>query len=275
MHEVVAESGTSMSLLNRAVLALLVGVTAITASTAAVQTTHAAAGASTNGMPADVEIREVRPGVWVHTSYYTYPDGMRYPANGLIVREGNGLLLVDTAWGERLTLALLNQIEAKIKLSVRRAVVSHAHGDRIAGADVLEARGIEVYALPLTQQRATGEGMPVPDHALEGLDRPGASVQFGSVELFYPGPGHAPDNLMLWVPSRHVLFGGCAVRAAAAGSLGGVADADMTAWLEAIRRARVRYAKAEVVVPGHGGAGGPELLDHTLALLKELREAGQ
>lgn len=257
------------------VAALLVGVASISVSNAAMQGTNAAAGAATVRSPADVEIREVRSGVWVHTSYYTYPGGTRFPANGLIVREGNGLLLVDTAWGEVLTLTLLNQIEAEIHLPVRRAVVSHVHGDRIAGADVLEARGIEVYALPLTQQRAIGEGMPVPDHTLAGLDRPGTSVQFGSVELFYPGPGHAPDNLLVWVPSQRVLFGGCAVRAAASDSLGGVADADMTAWPEAIRQARDRYAKAEVVVPGHGEAGGAELLDHTLALLKQARKSGQ
>lgn len=261
-----------MSLSHCPVLALLVGAAATAVPSTAVHTANAAAEAPNNAVPADVEIREVRPGVWVHTSYYTYPGGTRYPANGLIVRDGNGLLLVDTAWGERLTLTLLNQIEAKIKLPVRRAVVSHAHGDRIAGADVLEARGIEVHALPLTQQRAVGEGMPVPDHGLAGLDMPGASVQFGPVEIFYPGPAHAPDNLMLWVPSQRVLFGGCAVRGAAADSLGGIADADMGAWPEAIRKARARYAKAEVVVPGHGEAGGPELLDHTLALLDGLRK---
>lgn len=267
--------GTRMSLLNRTALALLIGVTAISVSDAAVQTTNAGAEAPTIEIPADVEIREVQPGVWIHTSYYTYPGGKRYPSNGLIVREGDGLLLVDTAWGELLTLSLLNQIEAKIKLPVRRAVVSHAHGDRIAGVDVLEARGIEVRALPLTQQRAVGEGMPVPDHTLAGLDTPGASIQFGTVELFYPGPGHAPDNLMVWIPSQRVLFGGCAVRAATSDSLGGIADANMTTWPEAIRQARARYPKAKVVVPGHGEAGGPELLDHTLALFKESRKAAQ
>lgn len=257
------------------VVALLVGIAGMSVSSAAVQTSNAAADAPAIGVPADVVIREVRPGVWVHTSYYTYPGGTRFPANGLIVREGNGLLLVDTAWGETLTRALLNRIEAEIHLPVRRAVVSHAHGDRIAGADVLEARGIEVYALRLTQQRAVGEGMAVPDHALAGLDRPGTSVQFGSVELFYPGPGHAPDNLMVWVPYQRVLFGGCAVRVAASDSLGSIVDADMTAWSEAIRQARARYAKAKIVVPGHGEAGGAELLDHTLALLEQSRKSGQ
>lgn len=264
-----------MSVLKAAAFALLIGVAATPVSSAAAQATKAAADTATIGIPADVEIRELRSGVWIHTSYYTYPGGVRYPANGLIVREGDGLLLIDTAWGELLTLTLLDQIEASIKLPVRRAIVSHAHGDRIAGADALEARGIPVYALPLTQRRAVGEGMPVPDHSLAGLDTPGASLQFGSVELFYPGPGHAPDNLMVWLPSQRVLFGGCAVRAAAADSLGGIADANMTAWPEAIRLARARYTRAKVVIPGHGEVGGPELLDHTLALLKEARKPGK
>ncbi|WP_238388229.1 subclass B1 metallo-beta-lactamase [Sinimarinibacterium sp. NLF-5-8] len=218
---------------------------------------------------ATIDIHMVRPGVWVHTSYYTYPDGTRYPSNGLIVREGNGLLLVDTAWGESLTVTLLGRIKSEIGLPVRRAVVTHAHGDRIAGVDALEARRIEVYSLPLTQKRAIGEGMPVPDHALAGLDIPGSSVKFGSVELFYPGPAHAPDNIMVWVPSEHILFGGCAVRAAAATSLGGIADANRVEWPEAIRRARSHYSEATVVVPGHGAIGDLKLLDHTLSLFED------
>jgi metallo-beta-lactamase class B VIM len=218
---------------------------------------------------ADLEIREVRPGVWVHTSYYTYPDGTRFPANGLIVREGDGLLLIDTAWGELLTVALLDRIKGEIGLPVRRAVVTHSHYDRVAGTDVLEAHGITVYAHPLTQRRTQGQGMPVAADTLAGLSRPGLSVRLGAVEVFYPGPGHAPDNLMVWVPNQRVLFGGCAVREAASASLGGVADADFAAWPDAIRRARARYAEAEVVVPGHGDVGGAGLLDHTLELFEE------
>ncbi len=224
---------------------------------------------TTAPIAADVEIQQIRPGVWVHTSYYTYPNGTRFPANGLIVREDDGLFLVDTAWGERLTLVLLDRIEAEIGLPVRRALVTHSHYDRVAGVDVLEARGVAVLAHPLTQTRTVGQGMPVPADTLAGLDAPGAHVSLGSVEAFYPGPGHAPDNLMVWVPAERVLFGGCAVRAASSGSLGSVADANLEAWPEAIRRAQARYPEAEIVVPGHGATGGPELLNHTLGLFEK------
>lgn len=216
-----------------------------------------------------IELQEIRPGMWVHTSYYTYPDGNRLPSNGLIVREGKDLLLVDTAWGERLTVGLLARIEAVIGLPVRCAIVTHAHYDRAAGVDVLESRGIEVLAHPMTQRLTHEQGTPVPDESLSRLEMPETAVQVGSVEVFYPGPGHAPDNLMVWVPGPRVLFGGCAVRAAMSSSLGNLAHADTVSWPLAIRRAQARYPQAEVVVPGHGAVGGRELLSHTLSLLEK------
>ena len=224
--------------------------------------------------PGEIELRQLRPDVWIHTSYYTYPGGARVPANGLVVREGDGLLLVDTAWGERLTRALLERIETELGLPVRRAVVTHSHYDRVAGVDVLEARRISVYAHSLTQRRAIGQGMPVPDTTLPNLDAPGASIRLGAIEIFFPGPGHAPDNLMVWVPSQRVLFGGCAVRAAASLTLGSVSDADLASWPEAIGRAQARYPEAEIVVPGHGDPGGADLLEHTMSLLKRPEPEG-
>lgn len=227
------------------------------------------ATAADHAASSEIEIREIRPGIWVHTSYYTYPGGLRFPSNGLIVREGDGLLLVDTAWGELRSVELLDRIEREIGLPVRRAIVTHAHYDRIAGVDALERNEVEVLAHPMVQKLTAAQGTPVPDDTLAGLAAPGAAVRIGSVEVFYPGAGHAPNNLMVWVPEQHVLFGGCAVRSSSSAFLGNLADADVASWPEAIRRAQARYPEAEVVVPGHGDVGGPELLRHTLRLLEE------
>ncbi len=215
----------------------------------------------------EIEIRSVADGVWVHTSHYTYPSGTRFPSNGLIVRTGDGLLLVDTAWGELQTVELLDQVKATIDLPVRWAVITHAHHDRSAGTDLLEARGVEVVAHPQTQAGTIAQGTAVPDTVLEALEAIGSHVEWQGVEIFYPGPAHAPDNLMVWVPGAKVVFGGCAVRAAATSTLGSTADADVTAWPDAIRRARDRYANATVVVPGHGAVGDATLFDHTLQIL--------
>ena len=215
-----------------------------------------------------VELDSLRPGVWIHVSTYTYPDGSRFSSNGLVVRDGDGLTLVDTAWGERLTVALLDRIEREIRRPVRRAVVTHAHGDRTAGADVLRDRGIPVLAHPRTIELALESGLPPPSDSLSGISTPGSALTLGPIEIFYPGPGHAPENLMVWVPGEKVLFGGCAVRPADATTLGNTAHASRSEWPIAIERARKRYPGAEVVVPGHGAIGGADLLRHTLSLLR-------
>ncbi|HYJ33528.1 MAG TPA: subclass B1 metallo-beta-lactamase [Candidatus Binatia bacterium] len=218
-----------------------------------------------------VELRLLRPGVWIHTSLYDYPDGHVIPANGLVVREKDGLVLIDTAWGELMTVDLLDRIAREIKLPVRRAIVTHAHMDRLAGADVLRRRGIPVFAHPLTITKAEEAGLPIPSHPLADLRRAGDAEWIGSVEVFDPGTAHAPGNVMVWVPSERILFGGCAVKSADATSLGNLADADTHAWPGAIRRAMERYPATTIVVPGHGAEGGKDLLTHTLDLLSARR----
>ena len=32
------------------------------------------------------------------------------------------------------------------------------------------------------------------------------------MEVFYPGPGHAPDNVVVWVGRERLLFGGCLLK---------------------------------------------------------------
>lgn len=204
----------------------------------------------------DLELRELRPGIWLHTSWQALEDGTRFPSNGLVVREGNGLVLVDTAWGDPLTEELLDRIERELKLPVVRAVATHFHDDRLGGAATLKKRGIPLYAHPLTIAKMPGLGLkPLP-------------ASFGSLEVYYPGPAHAPDNVVVWIPGAKVLFGGCAVRSANSTALGNLSDADLLRWHESIRNVMRRYGDAEIVVPGHGKPGGKELLERTLELTR-------
>ena len=128
--------------------------------------------------------------------------------------------------------------------------------------DVLAAAGIKVLAHPLTLKLSAQGGGPVPKHSLSGLDKPGNTATVGSVEVLYPGAGHAPDNIMVWLPEQKILYGGCAIRELATDSLGNTADGDLASWPKAIKLAQDRYSTAEVVIPGHGAPGGPELLAH-------------
>lgn len=91
------------------------------------------------------------------------------------------------------------------------------------------------------------------------------------VELYYPGAGHAPDNIVAWVPDRRLLFGGCLVKSAVAESLGYRGDADLAAWPGSIAAVRARFPDAALIVPGHGEPGSTELYTNTLRLLEEAR----
>lgn len=216
----------------------------------------------------DLQVTLLRPGVWLHTSWRVLADGTRFPSNGLIVREGEGLLLVDSAWGEPLTEQLLTWIEDELRRPVHWAIATHSHDDRLGGIAVLSRRGVTMVAHPLTRELAAKEGSLLPE-ALPALAAVGGSARVGPAEVFYAGPGHAPDNVMVWLPESRILFGGCAVRAATAEGLGNVADAVLAEWPRSIERLVARYPDVQLVVPGHGAAGGPELLPHTIALLRK------
>ncbi len=217
-------------------------------------------------VPPDLEIRVLQPGVWLHTSWWTLDNGLRYPSNGLIVREEDSVLLIDTAWGEASTEALLEWIEEVLALPVSATVSTHAHDDRMGGAPVLAERGIPLFAHPRGFEMAAGRGWPEPQSI--GNLGPGDAVRFHDVEVFYPGAGHTTDNIMVWLPDSHLLVGGCAVKSADSKTLGNTADADLAEWPASMRRVIEQYPDVELVIPGHGVEGGGELLLHTLDLLE-------
>ena len=95
---------------------------------------------------------------------------------------------------------------------------------------------------------------------------PGERRQSGSLEIFYSGRAHTPDNVVVWVPAAELLAGGCAVRAAVSGGLGNLSDASVADWAESLRRVRTAYPSVKKILPGHGDLGGPELLQHTIDL---------
>lgn len=219
--------------------------------------------ASKTELAGDLQLRLLAEGVWVHVSTLDLPGFGRVPSNGLVVFGPDGALLVDTPWTPEQTEKLVRWIEERQPLV--NVVVTHAHQDRTGGVGALP-RTARVHALGSTVELSAGLG-----RAFSAEELPvSASLELAGerVETFFPGAGHAPDNLIVWFPDRRILFGGCMVKSADAGDLGNVADADIDSWGAAVRRVRERYPNAAVVVPGHGELGGSELLDHTDVLIK-------
>ena len=212
----------------------------------------------------DVRVRRLAPGVWLHVTL-AGEDWGRTPANGLLIEEGVSSLLVETGWNVRQAELLLSWARDTLHRPVRAGVVTHFHVDRIGGVPALVAQGVPVSMREETARLAAERGrLSTPVQHLADAQ------EWESLSLFFPGAGHARDNLVVWHRNSGLLFGGCFVKDAGARDLGNVEDADLSAWPASLERVRQRYPDVRTVVPGHGLPGGAELLAHTQALLREV-----
>lgn len=218
-------------------------------------------------------LEPLRPGVWLHEAYREVDGFGRVRSNGLVVASGGEALLVNTAWGadpDAATSEVLRATEAA-GLRVRRAVVTHYHNDSVAGVGALRQARIPTYATAHTA-RLMADAWGAPDSLLAAGDAWTLGYGDETVEVFYAGPGHTADNVVVYVPAARVLFGGCLIRPGESDNLGNTADGDLDRWDETVARVKARYGdRVEVVVPTHGAPGGPELLDHTIALVEAHR----
>lgn len=84
------------------------------------------------------------------------------------------------------------------------------------------------------------------------------------VELLHVG-GHCADQTVAYLPNQRVLFASDNI---IHGKEPYVGDGDLVTWIEALRLLGER--PLEVVIPGHGPVGGPELIGAQIAVLEGL-----
>lgn len=214
----------------------------------------------------DVSVRRIAPGLWMHVTSDTIGGGAVYPANGMLLETDSGGILVDTGWNDRQAEVLLRWARG-IGQPVRLAIVTHAHRDRNGGVGAVRRAGVPVRGHRLTGELSLREGVAGVD-SLAGLDLRPVLAGTGA-EVYFPGAGHAPDNVVVYFPRQRVLYGGCLVKADTATTVGNVADADVPGWPAAVARVRDRYPAARQVVPGHGAVSGPAALSVTERVIRE------
>jgi len=220
----------------------------------------ASTAAPSTDLGGGASVRQLSPDVWLYVSQRE--DGVA--SNSLVVWLPTGPLLVDPPWGEPQTDKLLDWAQRNLGRPVASAVCTHSHADRTGGMAALQRRGIPAGALQRTVELVQAAGKPAPGV----LFASGVHTDPRGFEAFFPGAGHAPDNIVVWIPKARVLFGGCLVKAQEATDLGFVGDADLAHWPLAIEAVRARYSTAAIVVPGHGEPGPLRVLDRTIQLLK-------
>jgi glyoxylase-like metal-dependent hydrolase (beta-lactamase superfamily II) len=213
-----------------------------------------------------VEITALADGVWLHRAMKDLPGIGPFPTHGLIARTGAGIILVDSAWDDEQTQQIATWVEDVLSATIAVSIHTHAHDDKMGGIGALHALNVSTYASAATNSAAPQHGLLPAKHDLSMGELAG-----GAIEVFYPGPAHSADNIVVYLKSASILFGGCLVRPAGSSSLGNTADANIEEWARAVERIKTRYPDAKIVVPSHGPPGGPELLDHTIALVQQHR----
>lgn len=237
-----------------------------------------------------VTLEKIAEDVWVHKSYKTIAPWGPVLSQGLVVDNGAGIYLVDTAWTNDQTTQLLSTVATTLGRPVGFAIVTHAHDDKMGGMAALHAAGVQTIALDKTNMDAPTRGLIAANqtfssaggeivmNALPGVplsqqtpvDRGAHAVGMGrDLIAYFPGAGHTRDNIVVYDPHTKILFGGCLIRPGASRSLGNTADADIHQWAASVERVKQRFPEARIVVPSHGTAGGPDLLDHTIQLANE------
>ncbi len=235
----------------------------------------------------------------IQTGVYLVTHSFPWPANSLIVNCGlKGFCMVDTPYTPEAAARLLDWMKRKFQRLPVLAINTGFHVDNLGGNEALRRAGIPVYGTALTAELTRVQGprslkklLPLLKgeenmkyrKAFEALTLTGPDRQIitdsegrgrlleGAIDVFYPGPTHTKDNLVVFFPLKNILFGGCMVLAAAAQSPGNTDDADMKKWPWNAEKVLQRYAGVLKVVPGHGAPGDAGLLRHTIDVLHRVR----
>jgi metallo-beta-lactamase class B len=212
----------------------------------------------------DLEIIPLSEKSFIHVSYVTYPSFGRVACNGLLYINQNEAVVMDTPPNDEISEQLLAWISEEFpETKVTAVVVNHFHSDCLGGLKAFHAAGAKSYASRLTCTLAEQNSAVVPQIAFDKKMK----IKIGDQEVIcdYPGEAHTRDNIVTWIPEEKILFGGCMVKSVNA-EKGNLADANEKEWTKTISKVKNKYKRAKIIIPGHGQAGGLELLDYTMQL---------
>lgn len=218
----------------------------------------------------DIELIKISDHAYIHVSYLDMPKYGRISANGLIFINGYEAFLFNSPWTDSLTNDLYVWITDSMKLKIVGFVPTHWHADCMGGLAFLQKQKIESYANQMTIDIAKTKKLPVP---VKGF-KDSLILQLGNklIYCYYLGPAHSTDNIVIWIPSEQILFAGCMVKSIDAKDLGNTTDGDLISYPVTIDKLLEKFPFAQIVIPGHGQAGGIDLIKHTKEMTSKQME---
>jgi metallo-beta-lactamase class B len=215
----------------------------------------------------DLELIKLSEKAYVHVSYFETQSFGKVAANGLLLVDKEEAFLFDSPWNDAQTEKLIAFISDSLKTRVSTFIPGHWHEDCVGGIECLHSKGVKSYANQMIVDLLKERGLPVPQQGFKDS----LSLKLNDIDVYcyYLGSGHSTDNIVAWIPSEQILFGGCMVKDLYSKGLGSLSDANTEEWPKTIQKVIAKFPDVKTVIPGHGSTGGKELLKHTAELLQQ------
>ena len=225
-----------------------------------------------------VEARQVAESVWVAQGEAALGSSANrnFISNAGFVVTGDGVVVVDALGSPALANELIAQIRRVTAEPIRYLIVTHFHADHIYGLQAFKAAGATILAHPAAKEYLQS------DTALRRLEAGRAelapwidantrllpadrwlgaaetALQMGRMDFIirHVGPAHTPEDLVVFVPQRGVLFAGDLVFR---GRIPFVGQADSRQWIASL--SRLIDLHPALLIPGHGPVSDRPLAD--------------
>jgi glyoxylase-like metal-dependent hydrolase (beta-lactamase superfamily II) len=251
----------------------------------------AAAVLAQGDAPRKVVAQQVSPSAWFvqGDTALGSPANRNFISNSGFVVTRAGVVVIDALGSPQLARELLAEIARVTPKPVTHVILTHYHADHIYGLQEFKRHGARIIAQRSALEYLNSETAAkrlqasrvdlapwidastriVP--ADEWLDGPRELVLGGvKLQLLPVGPAHTPEDLVVNLPSEHVLFAGDVVFR---GRVPFVGQADSRQWISAL--GKLLALEPRVMLPGHGAMSTTPRKDLELTrdYLAYLREA--
>jgi glyoxylase-like metal-dependent hydrolase (beta-lactamase superfamily II) len=216
-------------------------------------------------------------------------QNQNFISNAGFVVTPKGVVVIDALGSPVLAQKLIQEIRKITKQKIVAVVLTHYHADHVYGLQEFKRLGATIYAQreglnylasETAKQRLIASRTDFAPWVNENtrlvpadvwIDQ-SKTITIGGVEfrIGRVGPAHAPEDLIVSIPSEKVLFAGDLVFR---GRIPFVGNADSRGWISALDE--IQKQNPKIVVPGHGPYSTNPLADITftrnyLAYLREV-----
>ncbi|MBN1697388.1 MAG: MBL fold metallo-hydrolase [Spirochaetales bacterium] len=234
----------------------------------------------------EIKITEIDHNVFMIT--HSFP----WPGNSLVlVLDKMNIVWIDTPYTPEATSLVLDWIRNRFGNNYSITEINTGfHIDNLGGNRELIKNDIPVYGSGLTCELIKTKSAATMSKIIELLNKPEykkykdtymnfrfycptntfdineeQKIILGSEEIivYYPGPTHTYDNVVVYIPCKNLLFGGCMILASDADNVGFIEDGNLHEWANSLLQLEKRFDRIGIVIPGHGNPGDSSLINHT------------